>query len=139
MRGKQAALKVLKKAMPHHGRPAVIVTDRLRSCGAALKEVGAAGRQDTGRWLNIRAESSTFPRRELAMLRFRQMRCLQKFAAVHFSVRNHFSHERNPYLRDILELNHAAALFSIVCGCWRELKLVQLASDRTFGMCVCDT
>ena len=33
-----AALKLLKKSMTRHGRPVVIVTDRLRSYGAALKE-----------------------------------------------------------------------------------------------------
>jgi putative transposase len=41
-RDKRAALKFLKKAMRKHGRPEVIVTDRLRSYGAALKEIGAA-------------------------------------------------------------------------------------------------
>lgn len=35
-RDKTAALKFLKKAMRKHGRPEVIVTDRLRSYGAAL-------------------------------------------------------------------------------------------------------
>ena len=44
-RDKRAALKFLKKAMRKHGRPEVIVTDRLRSYGAALKEIGA----ETGR------------------------------------------------------------------------------------------
>jgi putative transposase len=42
---KKVALKFLKKAMRKHGGPEVIVTDRLRSYGAALKEVGAAHRQ----------------------------------------------------------------------------------------------
>ena len=51
-RDKKAALKFLRKAMRKHGQPEVIVTDRLRSYGAALKEIGAADRQETGRWLN---------------------------------------------------------------------------------------
>ena len=34
-RDKKAALKFLRKAMRKHGRPEVIVTDRLRSYGAA--------------------------------------------------------------------------------------------------------
>jgi putative transposase len=33
------------------------------------------------------------------MLRFRQMRSLQKFAAVHASVSNHFNSERHLYSR----------------------------------------
>ena len=85
--------------MRKHGRPEVIVTDRLRSYGAALKEVGAADLQETGRWANNRAENSHLPfrRRERAMLRFRRMRSLQKFAAVHASVYNHFNQERHLY------------------------------------------
>jgi len=56
--------------------------DGLRSYRAALKEIGAADRQETGRWLNNRAENSTsrFQRRERAMLRFRRMKTLQKFS-----------------------------------------------------------
>ena len=41
-RDKKAALKFLKKTMRKHGSPEVIVTDLLRSYGAALKEIGAA-------------------------------------------------------------------------------------------------
>jgi putative transposase len=117
-RDKKAALKFLKKAMRKHGRPDVIVTDRLRSYGAALKEIGAAGRQDTGRWLNNRAENSHLPfrRREKAMLRFRRMRSLQKFAAVHASVYNHFNQERSYYSRANFKRNRTAALAE-----WRAL------------------
>ena len=88
-RDKKAALKFLKKAMRKHGSPDMIVTDGLASYGAALKEIGAADRQETGRWLNNRAENSHLPfrRRERAMLRFRRMRSLQKFASVG-SIRN---------------------------------------------------
>ena len=61
MRDKKAALKFLRKAMCKHGRPEVVVTDRLRSYGSALKEIGAMARQETGRWLNNRAENSHLP------------------------------------------------------------------------------
>jgi putative transposase len=44
------------------------------------------------------------------MQRFRNMRSLQKFAAVHASVCNHFNQERARYSRDIFKLNRAAAL-----------------------------
>jgi transposase-like protein len=52
-------------------QPNVIVTDKLRSYDAA-KESGNEGRQETGRWLNNRAENShqPFRRSERAMLRF---------------------------------------------------------------------
>ncbi|CUH44487.1 hypothetical protein RUM4293_03389 [Ruegeria atlantica] len=60
-RDKKPVLKFLKKAMRKHGRPEVIVTDGLASYGAALKEIGAEGRQETGRWMNNRAENSVLP------------------------------------------------------------------------------
>jgi putative transposase len=117
-RDKKAALKVLRKAMRRHGRPELIVTDRLRSYRAALKEIGAEVRQKTGRWANNRAENSHLPfrRRERAMLRFRRMRSLQKFAAVHASVHNHFNQERSLKRRTTFKFDRAAALAE-----WRAL------------------
>ena len=117
-RNKKAALKFLKKAMRKHGRPEVIVTDRLRSYGAAMKEIGNSDRQRTGRWLTNRAENSHLPfrRRERAMSRFRRMRSLQKFAAVHSSVFNLFNQERSLSSRQIFKQNRAAALAE-----WRNL------------------
>lgn len=104
--------------MKRYGLPKVIVTDKLRSYGAAMKVIGNADRQETGRWLNNRAENShqPFRRRERAMLRFRRMRSLQKFAAVHSSIYNHFNQERHLYGRDNFKLNRAAALAE-----WRQL------------------
>ena len=43
-RDKGAALKFLKKMMKRHGKPKVIATDKLRSYGAAMKEIGVARR-----------------------------------------------------------------------------------------------
>ena len=57
-RDRRAALKFLKRAMKRYGRPKIIVTDRLRSYSAAMKEIGILERQDCGRWLNNRAENS---------------------------------------------------------------------------------
>ncbi|MBB3064355.1 IS6 family transposase [Limibacillus halophilus] len=111
-RDKKAALKFLRKAMRKHGQPKIIVTDRLRSYGAAFRDIGTAARQVYGRWLNNRAENSHLPfrRRERAMLRFRQMRSLQQFAAVHVSVYNLFNTERSLSSRKFFKLNRAAAL-----------------------------
>ena len=117
-RDRKAALKFLRKSMKRYGRPQVIVTDELRSYGAAMKVIGNADKQETGRWLNNRAENShqPFRRRERAMLRFRRMQTLQKFVAVHASVHNHFNQERHLYSRDNFKLNRAAALAE-----WRQL------------------
>jgi putative transposase len=117
-RDKKAAVKFLKKAMKKHGRASVFVTDKLRSYGAALRDLGVVDRQETGRWKNNRAENSHLPfrRRERAMLRFRRMRTLQKFAAVHASVYNHFNSERSLTSRTNFKTNRAAALAE-----WRGL------------------
>lgn len=71
-RDRKAALNFLRKSMKRYGSPKAIVTDRLRSYGAAMKMIGNADRQVTGRWLNNRAENSHLPfrRRERAMQRF---------------------------------------------------------------------
>jgi putative transposase len=57
-RGKKAALKFLGKSLKRHGRSDEIVTDRLRSYGAAPRELGIGDRPVTGRWANNRAENS---------------------------------------------------------------------------------
>ncbi|WP_073037667.1 IS6 family transposase [Roseovarius pacificus] len=117
-RDRKAALKFLRKLMKRYGRPEHVVTDKLRSYGAAMKEIGNADRQVTGRWLNNRAENSHLPfrRRERAMSRFPRMRSLQKFTAIHASVSNRFNHECSLSSRQIFKLNRAAALTE-----WRGL------------------
>lgn len=72
-RDRRAALSFLRSAMKRFGAPKVIITDKLRSYGAAMKVIGNADAQETGRWLNNRAENSHQPLRlrERAMSRFR--------------------------------------------------------------------
>ncbi len=119
-RDRKAALKFSRKSMERYGKPHIIVTDKLRSYGAAMKVSGNAQKQETARWLNNRAENSHLPfrRRERLMLRFRQMRSLQKFVAVHSSIHNHFNLERHLYPRIKFKLNRTAALAE-----WRQLGL----------------
>ena len=111
-RDKAAALKFIKKALKRHGRPTAIVTDRLRSYTAAMRELGNADRQECGHKLNNRAENSHLPfrRRERAMARFRRMKTLQKFSSVHAQVHNHFSQERHIVSRKIYRERRSAAL-----------------------------
>ena len=117
-RDRKVTLRFLKKFMKRHGRPESIVTDRLRSYGAAFKDLGRSDDGEMGRWLNNRAENSHLPfrRRERAMLRFRRMLTLQQFAAVHASVHNHFPTERHLQNRTHYKLYRAAALDE-----WRRL------------------
>ena len=111
-RDKTAALKVIKNSMKRRGRPKAIVTDGLRSYGAALKEIGGTERQEVGRQLSNRAENShqPFRRRERAMLRFRRMKTLQTFASVHGKVHNHFNQERRLVSRETYKERRSAAL-----------------------------
>ena len=111
-RDKAAALTFMKKALNRHGSPEAITTDGLRSCGAAMKELGNADKQEVGRWANNRVENSHLPfrRRERAMLRFRGMKTLKKFASVHANVHNHFNLERHPVDRQTYKQRRSAAL-----------------------------
>ena len=117
-RDRKAALKFVRKAMKRFGRPEVIVTDRLRSYPAAMKIIGNAERQETGRWLNNRAENShqPFRRRERAMAKFRRPKSLQKFASIHASVYNHFNQERHLCSHHNFKLSQSDALAE-----WRQI------------------
>jgi putative transposase len=117
-RDKSAALRFLKKAMKRYGAPRTVVTDRLRSYGAAMKEIGNYDRQEVGRHLNNRAENSHLPfrRRERAMSRFRRMSNLQKFASTHASFHNHFNLDRHINHRQTFKSMRDAALLE-----WRQL------------------
>ena len=111
-RDKTAALSFMKKALKRHGRPEAIVTDGLRSYPAAMREMGNIDRREMGRWLNNRAENSHLPfrRQERAMLRFRRMKSLQKFASIHANVHNHFNLERHLVDRQTFKQRRSAAL-----------------------------
>ena len=50
------------------------------------------------------------------MAKFRDLKTLQKFAAVHASIHNHFNHQRHLKRRDIFKQARAAALAG-----WRQL------------------
>ena len=115
---RRAALTFLKRTMKRYGGPRVTGTDRLRSYGAAMKDMGVEDRQRCGRWLNHRAENShqPFRRREGAMARFRDVKTLQTFAVAHASIYNHFNQERHLYNRENFKLNRSAALTE-----WRQL------------------
>ncbi|MEM1154560.1 MAG: IS6 family transposase [Pseudomonadota bacterium] len=117
-RNKSAALRFLRKAMKRYGAPRAIVTDRLRSYGAAIKDIGNVDRREVGRHLNNRAGNSHLPfrRRERAMSRFRRMSQLQKFASIHASLHNHFNLDRHINRRQTFKTKRDATLLE-----WRQL------------------
>ena len=75
-------------------------------------------RQETGRWFNNQAENShqPFRRRERAITNFRSAKSLQKFAAVHASIHNHFNQQRHLYSRKNFKLNRSDTVTE-----WRQL------------------
>ena len=114
----EAGKRRLSGDTERYGRAEKMVTDRLRSYGAARRELRCPTKQETGRWLNNRAENSRQPfrRKERAMQRFRQMRSLQKFASGHASVFNHFNQDRSHIHRGHFKQSRNAALIE-----WRGL------------------
>ena len=70
---------------------------------AVSKLRGTARVAVIGKHVNNRVENSHLPfrSREPAMLRFRQMKSLRKFASIHASLHNHFNSERHLVKREI--------------------------------------
>jgi putative transposase len=70
--------------------PRVIVTDKLRSYGAAKRQILPGVEHRQGRYLNNRAEVSHQPsrRRERQMQRFKSARHAQRFLSSHGQIHN---------------------------------------------------
>ena len=111
-RDKAAALKLVKRIMKKYGPAQSVVTDRLCSYSAAMKEIGNADRQVVGYRLDNRAENShqPFRRRERAMQRFRSVKTLQKFRSVYAQLHYHFNQERHLVTRETFKYRRSAAL-----------------------------
>jgi transposase-like protein len=90
-RNKHAALKLMRKLLKKYAfAPEWLVTDDLRSYGAAARELGIEPRHERGRWKSNRAENSHQPtrRRERKMQRFRSPGSAQKFLST-FNAQRH--------------------------------------------------
>jgi len=90
-RDKAAALKLVKKLLKREGfAPAVMVTDKLASYGAALQMIGFSGQHEQGLRANNRAENShqQVRRRERKMQGFKSAASAQRFVSVHAAVFN---------------------------------------------------
>lgn len=90
-RDKRAARRLLVRLMKRQGFvPRRIVTDKLRSYGAARREIAPGLAHWSHKGLNNRAENSHLPfrKRERGMQGFRSPAGLQRFVSVHSTVRN---------------------------------------------------
>jgi putative transposase len=92
-RNTKAARRLLTRLMKKQGCiPKRIVTDKLRSYGAARRQVMPTVEHRSHKGLNNRAENSHLPlrKRERVMQRFRSPGALQRFVSVFSAVRNLF-------------------------------------------------
>jgi putative transposase len=97
-RDKRAALKLMRRLLRKQGfAPSAIVTDKLRSYGAALRVVGMTAQHVTGGRLNNRADNSHQPvrRRERSWIGFKRQGPTQRFLAAHAAVYNTFNVQRH--------------------------------------------
>src|SRR5208337_4465932 len=106
-RNKHAALKLMRKLLKKYAFvPERLVTDDLRSYGAAARALGIESRHERGRWKNNRAENShqLTRRRERKMQRFKSPGSAQRFLSVHAAVHNTFNVQRHLTSRNTLRV-----------------------------------
>jgi len=118
-RDRKAALKLMRRLLKRQGYlPDAIVTDRLRSYGAALRDLGLTDRHVMGGRSNNRAEVSHQPtrQRERQRRRFRSPGLAQRFLAIHAAVYNHFNVQRHLISRSTLRHLRSQAFEG-----WREI------------------
>ena len=125
-RDKKAAKRLLCKLLKKQGRaPRVLITDKLRSYGAAKREImpGVAHRQHKG--LNNRAENSHQPtrRRERQMKRFKSPRQAQRFLSAHDQINNLFHLHR-----DHLPATEYRAVRAQAFAIWAEVTGAEAAA-----------
>ena len=112
-RDKTAAMKLMRKLLKKQGfAPDVLVTDKLRSYGAAKSELGLAAQHEQGLRRNNRAENSHQPirRRERKLQRFKSPGSAQRFLSAHAAVYNNFNVQRHLVSRKTLRVLREEAL-----------------------------
>ena len=97
-RDRGTAQRLMRKLLKKSTRPSrVMITNRLKSYGAACKDMNLRIEHRQHKGLNNRAENSHQPtrRRERIMKQFKSPRQVQKFLSIHDQVANLFHAPRN--------------------------------------------
>ncbi|MCH8863053.1 MAG: IS6 family transposase [Proteobacteria bacterium] len=106
-RNKRAAAKFMRKLLKNQSpRPTRIVTDKLKSYGAAFRDMGLSHLHETGHRLNNLAESSHVPirRRERKMQCFKSQKSAQRFLSAFGPIYNLFNVHRHLISRRTLRI-----------------------------------
>ena len=125
-RDRTAAQRLMRKLLKKSARaPRVMITDKLKSYGAARKEMGLEIEHRQHKGLNNRAENSHLPtrRRERVMKRFKSPRQVQKFLSIHDQVASLFHSPRNKLSADEHRATRAQAFSN-----WAEIAAAPLAA-----------
>ncbi len=123
-RNKHAALKLLRRLLKNQGiHPATIVSDKLASYRAAVRELGLLDRHRPGGMrVNNRAENShlVIRRRERKQQKFKSQGSAQRFLSAHAAIYNCFNLQlhliRRPTLRQFRAEAHQAWAMSTVAA-----------------------
>jgi putative transposase len=111
-RNSRAALRLMRKLLKKHGfAPKLLVTDKLRSYGAAFRRLRLTCPHEQGLRKNNRAENShqAVRRRERKMQRLKSARSAQRFLSMHAAVHNNFNLQRHLISRSTLRKLRAEA------------------------------
>ena len=117
-RNKKAARRFFRKMLKRQGSPRKIVTDKLRSYGAARKKVIPSVMHCQDQYANNRAEGShqRTRQRERQMRRFKSPGQAQRFLSVHSQVHNLFNAGRH-----LLKARHYRMFRSRAFDTWQEV------------------
>lgn len=124
-RNTKAAKRLMRKLLKGQGHsPRVMITEKLRSYGAAKREIMPGVEHRSHKGLNNRAENSHQPtrRRERIMKGFKSARHLQRFVSIHDPVANLFHFPRHNIPSDQYRELRTAAM-----QVWNEIACLQAA------------
>jgi putative transposase len=124
-RNTKAAKRLMRKLLKGQGQaPRVMITDKLRSYGAAKRDIMPGVEHRSHKGLNNRPENSHQPtrRRERIMKGFKSARHLQRFVSIHDPVANLFHIPRHD-----IPSHHYRELRTVAMQMWSEVARLQAA------------